>query len=410
MAFPGDALRRLLASRTDAAALRVLVCAFVSSAALFAAPTAIGAAPAPTEQSLQRAELEELRRRIASLTESLDTVRTEHDRLQQSLGSLERSIGRITQRLRTLDGSLAEQQRRHEELIVRKRALDADLAVQREALARQVRAAYAMGRQEYLKMLLNQEDPALVGRILAYYDYLNRARAERMAAIAERVREVTEVATQIARTQQRLARTREEIARDRVALQATYEQRSALLARLGSDIRSKEQHLARYRGDAQRLEELLAGIQDAIEELPVAPDATQPFGALKGKLPWPVHGKMLARYGARRRQSGLRWQGVLIGAPEGGKVEAVSQGRVVFADWMRGFGLLMIIDHGEGYMSLYGHNQSLGKRAGDWVEAGEAVATVGASGGQTRPGLYFEIRHQGKPTDPARWCVVARNP
>jgi septal ring factor EnvC (AmiA/AmiB activator) len=139
-------------------------------------------------------------------------------------------------------------------------------------------------------------------------------------------------------------------------------------------------------------------------DIPAEADGQQPFHSRKGKLRWPARGRLAQRFGAPR-SGGLRWRGVMIEAQEGGEVRAVSQGRIAFSDWMRGFGLLLIIDHGDGYMSLYGHNQTLYKEVGEWVDTGEVVALLGASGGRTESGLYFEMRHKGRPINPVHWCA-----
>jgi septal ring factor EnvC (AmiA/AmiB activator) len=178
-----------------------------------------------------------------------------------------------------------------------------------------------------------------------------------------------------------------------------------LLAALEREIGAKDRRLKALVEDEARLQRVLATLRRALADLPRGFDAEKPFPTQRGHLPWPASGSVKAAFGARRGVGELKWNGILIAAPEGRAVHAVHRGRVAFADWLRGFGLLMIVDHGDGYMSLYGHNQHLLKEVGEWVEAGEAVASVGASGGRAESGLYFEIRHDGRPVDPVRWLA-----
>jgi septal ring factor EnvC (AmiA/AmiB activator) len=261
-----------------------------------------------------------------------------------------------------------------------------------------------MGRQEYMKLLLNQQDPSVMGRTLVYYDYLNRARTAKISAISESVTRLEKVEAQIRDQTERLERTRIEQLEQKRKLEKSRVERSRVLARLDKQIRTREQKLQLYRADARQLERLMEGLREALSDVPENAGQRKAFKSQRGRLLLPVRGEITAKFGSRRKAGGFRWQGVMIRARQGADVKSVSHGRVAFADWLRGFGLMVIIDHGDGYMSLYGHNESLYVETGDWVEAGDVVAAVGNSGGQKRPGLYFEIRSDGKPTNPLRWC------
>ncbi len=264
-----------------------------------------------------------------------------------------------------------------------------------------------MGREPYLKLLLNQQDPATLGRSLAYYGYFNRLRSARMSEAAMRLASLTALERTIREETAQRQALREQEMGERQALTASLTARGEVLAKLGSEIRAKGDELERAMQDEEQLAELLRKLAPALARVPRESGASgTPFAAFKGKLMWPVRGHISARYGAERLEGRLKWQGVLIEALEGGEVRAVSHGRVAFSDWLRGLGQLVIIDHGGGYMTLYGHNQALFKEAGDWVEAGEVIASVGASGGRDKPGLYFEVREQGEPRDPLAWCVA----
>lgn len=361
------------------------------------------AAERSSTRQAKEAELLKLRERIGALRDELNKVRTHYDRLRDELRKTEQAISSLVESLREVDSRMGEQTRRLAALQKRRGELEDSIAQQRRYLEQQIRAAYAMGRQEYLKILLNQQDPATLGRTLTYYDYLNRARSERINSLMATVRELEGVRKEIERERTRLAELRDEQQLQKQALEAKQAARADVLVRLKQELASKDQRLKGLLADEKELESLLLALAQALEDIPAEPGNHRPFGQLRGKLPWPARGPILEGFGTPRLGN-LRWQGVMIGAKEGQQVRAVSHGRVAYADWLRGYGYLLILDHSDGYMSLYGHNQSLLKGVGDWVEAGEAIATVGASGGSERSALYFEIRRDGKPSDPTKWC------
>lgn len=361
------------------------------------------AAEAATKRQAKEAELNQLRHRIDSLRSDLNRVRNRYDSMRNELRDLEQRIATVRKNLADLNTQLDRQESKLHRLERKQLRLENALSEQRDHLARQVRAAYAVGRQEYVKILLNQEDPAAVGRVVTYYDYLNRARLERITAINTTLNELNAVKTEVAAETQQLQQLRDKTASEKRNLEENRAKRGQLVAQLKGEINSKDKQLARLQADEKELQKLISALSRALEDIP--PDIEgKPFGSLKGKLGWPAKGPFLAKYGAPRNVGSLIWQGVLIGAPEGQQVRAIAQGRVAFAEWLRGYGLLLIIDHGDGYMSLYGYNQTLYKSVGDWVKAGDIVAAVGSSGGQEQSSLYFEIRHKGKPANPSQWC------
>lgn len=350
------------------------------------------------------ARLAELRAKIRELRVSLDTVRDEKDRLGAELRRTEVEIGHVTRSLERLErrrsektAELARLRRRHDEA---RQALE----VHRRMLAEQVMASYLMGRQGYLKIILSQHEPATVGRTLAYYQYFNEARAARIAEIDRQLIEIARLEDDISRQADEVQRLHQKQQRQMRALEDSRRTRRQVLVKLDSEIHTKEQRLEVLLKDERRLAELVRKLGEALAEVPLEAGEIPPFSSNKGRLAWPARGDIAARFGARRRLGKMAWRGVLIRAEEGEKVRAVYHGRVAFADWLRGFGLLIIVDHGNGYMSLYGHNQSLYKSVGEWVDKGDVVAAVGSSGGRSTAGLYFEIRHNGVPDDPLRWC------
>lgn len=361
-------------------------------------PAALGK---PTDQQ----RLEAVRAQIRELQSVLKRSHTKRGELQDNLQRIETQLGDVAGSLHRIDGELEQGTRELKALKTRRGKLRGDLTEQRGLLAAQVRAAYAMGRQEQIKMLLNQQDPARVGRVLVYYDYFNRARAQQIGQVRTTLQELDQVELRITSKNVELATLRDRQLNEQQTLQEGRKARQTLLDHLNRDIKTTGGQLARLQEDEQRLVRLL---QD-LARRPAAENAERTaFAKLRGKLQWPTNGKLAVRFGERRPVGKLRWQGVLIDAPEGREVHAISHGRVAFADWLRGFGLLLIIDHGDGYMSLYGHNQSLFKETGEWVEPGEVIASVGASGGQSESGLYFEIRKNGRPVNPQRWCERAK--
>jgi septal ring factor EnvC (AmiA/AmiB activator) len=359
---------------------------------------------AASEMQTRHAELERLRQRIATLQGELNIDRGRYDSLLTELRRIERQIGRIGRSINTLKSQLAEQEQTMARLQQRRGALQTSIAEQRRYLGGQIRAAYAMGRQEYFKILLNQEDPSAVGRTLTYYDYLNKARSERITNLNSTITELEQVQRELTLEGERLRELRRQREQERGEMEASRQERQGVVKRLQAEISSKDQQLTGLMANERELKSLLKALTEALADIPAEPGNHQPFGRLKGKLKWPTSGSRIIAYGESRKVGTLRWQGVVIAASEGQEVHAVSHGRVAFADWLRGYGLLMIIDHGDGYMSLYGHNQSLYREVGEWVEKGDAIAAVGNSGGIDRSALYFEIRKDGKPTDPVRWC------
>ena len=266
-----------------------------------------------------------------------------------------------------------------------------------------MRAAYLMGRQERLKILLNQQDPATVSRVMVYYDYLSRARVQKMVQIQTDIQRLAETEEIIGEQESVLSELRVEQQKELAELRRSQDKRQAVLVALTRELSDQGEQLSRLQSDERELRTLLGGIEEALADIAVEHPQQLAFSGQRGRLAWPADGRLVNRFGAARLGS-LVWDGVMISAPEGQEVRAIHHGRVAFADWLRGFGLLLIVDHGDGFMTLYGHNRSLFKEAGDWVEVDEPIALVGSSGGRKSSGVYFGIRHHGRPIDPTQWC------
>lgn len=353
-----------------------------------------------------RAELKQTEAEIKRLKRMLDGLRQEMSGLERELRDSESEIGRLRREAGDIEREIREGEARLASLQQQVAALQNALEAQQDQIARQVRSAYMAGRQDYLKMLLNQDDPSRMARMMRYYSDFNQARVEEINQYKLTIEQIRQASEQIAEQQGVLQRDREALAQRRSALEAEREKRSSVLASLRERSGEQQQEVRRREAERAELAALIKKLDEAITSIPT-PAGSLPFARARGKLPLPVSGPIRARFGSQRGSDArLKWDGLLIGANEGARVHAVHGGRVVFADWLRGSGLLLILDHGDGYLSLYGHNQSLLREVGSWVQPGEAIATVGNSGGLGEPALYFSIRHRGQPLDPAVWCML----
>jgi len=350
-------------------------------------------------------ELKALRAGIQSLQQQLEANQRKKSNAEKRLQDVENQISETSRELHRIDAELDTKRSQLGTLKEKRRVQASTLQRQREQLASEARTAYAMGRQQQVKLLLNQEQPSAVGRMLVYFGYFSRARLQRIEAISASLEQLSLVEESIARKTAALTDLRASQQRESERLQEKKRARKQAVAALSRELENQGGKLKRLKTNEQELQELVSSLQELLVDIPVDASQQQPFKSLKGKLRWPTRGRLAKRFGSRRGSAGLKWRGVMIEAAEGGDVRAVAQGRVVFSDWMRGFGLLVIIDHGDGYMSLYGHNQALYKEVGEWVDTGEVVAQLGASGGQSASGLYFELRHKGQPINPVRWCA-----
>jgi septal ring factor EnvC (AmiA/AmiB activator) len=360
------------------------------------------AAAAPTEADARKTEeqLQAVKSEIERITREVSEEQVERDRLTRELRASELSVGKARAALADVRRERAETAARRAALATEKRTRESELAQNREALAGQMRAAYLIGRQEPLKLLLNQKDPALAGRMFAYYSYFGRARAGQIKLIEDDVQRLQELDTALEAEDAKLAELEKEQREQLQGLEQARAQRSHVLASLEAQSHSRAQNLERLRSQQAGLEKLLRELRAAMERYPV--EGNDAFTRLRGKLAWPVSGHLVARFGDSRA-GGVRWDGVLVATERGAPVKAVCAGRVIYADWLPGLGLLAIVDHGDGYLSLYGHNERLYKAAGEPVAAGDTIAAAGDSGGSSRPELYFEIRKGGKPVDPRPW-------
>lgn len=404
------------------------------------------------ERAQTQQQLDATRQDIAELKKLLGKLQEEKSGVQKELRGTETEMGKLEKQVEALQKELKKSESELQRLDEEKKKLQSARTEQQRLIAIQARAAYQNGRQEYLKLLLNQQNPEKFARTLTYYDYLSQARMEQLKNFNETLRQLANVEKDISLQQAQLLVQKSSLDSQREELDKVRKERQLALAKLNNDVKARDDKLKAREQDQADLAKVLKTIEETLarqareaeearqkaliaqqeaekkrlreaqadaSDAPRKPVRSSPgalvssagpsfggaFAAARGKLPWPVDGRLLARFGETRGDdSRSKWDGVMISAAAGSQVHAVHGGRVVFADWLRGAGLLVILDHGNGYLSLYGHNQTLLKEAGDVVKAGESISTVGNSGGQDTPALYFAIRQQGRPSDPAQWC------
>ena len=352
---------------------------------------------------VEAGKLHELRERISAFKQELESVRGQHDSQQEALAQTDKAIGAISADLRRLRLEALQAGERLAELETERSAARAQLNGMRRILGRELRTAWLGGRQQHIRLLLNQDDPAVVGRMMTYQAYFTRARTQRMEqfqATLERLRLAEQALLEQQATIEALhVQQQEQSSR----LSREQETQRSILAGLQKQLSTGTTELARLEQDEQRVSKLLLSLQQALRDIPPPETSQVPLHRLKGQLRWPAAGHISTPYGARQAAGKMQARGVHISSPSGTDVHAVAKGRIAFADWLRGFGLLIIIDHGSGYMSLYGENSSLYKAVGEWVSREDVIAAAGNSGGQLRTGVYFELRKDGQPIDPAAW-------
>jgi septal ring factor EnvC (AmiA/AmiB activator) len=379
------------------------------SAVLIAVLCASSSAADPPADSAHadaaKAKLAALRARITELTTRMGSQLAQRDSLSARVRETELVIAAKRQRVEGLHtAELAAERHRSELRAEEGRNLSA-LQAERASLASQARAAYMIGRQEELKLLLNQSNPASLGRTLTYYGYFAEQRSQKIKSIQSNEARLQQLVAQIEQQTQELQKLQDDAAQEIAGLQHARTERTVAVAALTKKLESGNQELGNLKREEQAVESLVADLARMMQDFPT--DPSQSFDRMRGKLPWPVLGRVSARYQAPRENSGgVRWNGVMIETERGAKVRAPFFGRVVYADWLQGLGLLMIVGHSGGYMTLYGHAEVLYKSVGDKVAPGDVIAALSDSEG-AKPQLYFEIREGRKTVDPKLWLKTA---
>jgi septal ring factor EnvC (AmiA/AmiB activator) len=350
-------------------------------------------------QQVNEAKLSGVQQAIAKQQANIFSTNKKRAKIEGQLKKDDLAIAKVAKAINSLENKLTLTKEKITELTTKKQLLAREKRQQEQLLAQQLRSAYTTGQHDYLKLLLNQDHSEKIQRSISYYQYLNKARTTEIdkfqTTLVQLLQITTEHQTQVAHLEKL---KNEQIAQD-VELKKTKSTRNKTLAQLGKKLLSSQQQLARLKAQESNLNQALQKLSALIKaELDLAG-----LSKLKRKLSWPIKGRMRHSFGSNK-QGYLKWKGVLLNAPVGKQVQTIHNGTVLFADWLKGYGLLTVIDHGSGYMSLYAHNQTLLKTVGERVETGEPIALVGQSGGLEQPGLYFEIRHQGKAVNPKLWC------
>ncbi len=377
-------------------------------AATLCAAGAATAATAPPKE-----ELSQLRGRIEAMQKRLAAAEGARSEAADGLRDSERAISESNRSLRDLAAKQRAIQARLIDLQQQETRAGNDIESQQRLLARQLYQQYIGNQPDAVKLLLNREDPNRIARDLHYLTYLARMRAEQIRTLRASIRQLDDLEEETKQQSEALAAVQAEQQAQREKIEREKQTRRDVLQKVARQIESQRHEISKLKRDEQRLARLVEQISQMIarsraetprnERLPDSSTDGSAFTELKGKLSLPVRGELKGRFGSPRADGGLSWKGVFIASQPNQEVRAIAAGRVVFADWLRGFGNLLIIDHGGGYMSLYGNNESLFKQVGQAAQGGETIAAVGNSGGNTDYGLYFEMRHQGKAFDPLSW-------
>jgi septal ring factor EnvC (AmiA/AmiB activator) len=375
-------------------------------------PSASSSAKRPATGAGTRAQLQSVRSQIDRVKQQAVRAARERDRLNAQLRDVELALEQSADTLERINAQISDYDARRLATEAQAARQDRALSTARGQLADATRAAYALERSSPLELWLSERSPSEQERLQTYYGYFGRAMAERIGRLQTDVRQLGGIADQLAQQQARLAELKQSQEQTQQQLGHQRDQRQQVLLQLGTAERSRTEQLARLTSEQADLERVLKNLTraSATRPAPAAPDdLTSAFGRLRGQLLWPVSGQVTAAYGDQRA-SGVAWDGMVIATPRDSPVRAVSAGRVAYADWLPGLGLLVIVDHGEGYLSLYGHNDRLFKAVGTTVNAGDVIAAAGDTGGRAQPELYFEIRRGGKPVDPRPWFKSAQPP
>lgn len=372
---------------------------------------------------------QQVQQEIQQLASSLNAAQSTSDALQDEVTRTEKKLDEVSQRLYQTEKKIEDTQLRLQATNDKKLKQETELNTQRAGLAQQLQALYSAGEESHLRLLLRQDDPSDISRTMRYFEYMNKSRVKRIQSIQKALAELQTLRTAIDKDRQYLQNLEQTQERDKAELTQTLTERTNSMKKMDGDARSKQKRLEKLRAEDASLAEIIDRLSNAekkpaesapkTEKETAKADEKKPsstatpiktrftpdkaFSSLKGALSWPIAGKIIHPYDSAKNEK-QRWRGVVIAAPGGTKVKAVARGRVLFSGWMNTYGHMIIIEHDSNYISLYGYNRAVYKKEGAIVNANETIAAVGASGGQSRDGLYFEIRQGKTPQNPARWC------
>nr|SPS06687.1 Peptidase M23 [Candidatus Nitrotoga fabula] len=361
-------------------------------------------------------ELNSLRKQIAGLQKELEKTTESRSEAVNELRSSERAVSDSKRKLSGLTLQLRAATQNLHELQQQALQLESTIQLQQAMLGKLLYQQYLGGRQEYLKLLLNNKDPNQTARDMRYYEYIARSRSNWLGMLRSNLLQLKSVMEQTQQKTREISTLKIKETEQKKTLENDLLVRQQVISKFGEQLTQQRREIGRLQRDENRLSQLVAKLSRVLasqkskglfnnEKLPDNRFDGKPFEQLKGKLALPVAGEVLNKFGTPRPDSDVLWRGLQLRASSGQPVKSVAAGRVVFADWLRGFGNLMIIDHGNGYMSLYGNNETLYKQVGDLLRGGDTIAAVGNSGGNEDYGVYFELRHKGEPMDPISWVT-----
>ena len=369
---------------------------FIAWVLLAAADVSGSENPAEVEKTLDN-----IRKQILELEKATLKAVNRRGTAEQTLREAEVSESKLRRNLQKVDEDLAGTRSRLATLERQAKETESELSQHRSELNRQLRLAYATGREDWLRTVLSQRDPVSIGRQMVYYGYFAQQRSGLMDVVKAQLNTLAENAAAVSREQQNLAESQRTQKKRLAELSEARRVRRLALVDIDKKIASQNDRLGQLRLEAEDLESLVAELTRLFGDLSVGD--TTPFVNRKGQMTWPTDGRLLRKFGESKADGRMRWDGVLLATGAGSEVLAIHHGRVVYSDWLPGMGLLVVLEHGDGYLTLYGHNQDLIMEVGEWVTPGTVIAHVGDSGGQPVPGLYFEIRKNGSPVNPSHW-------
>lgn len=375
----------------------------VTSLAIALCSLLLGAATVAQAQQAQEQELAQLKQQIQLTERQVQQQRKQLEQAEQKLQQSDRALAEAATATRQTEQERAVLSSREQQLFQQRAALEQKLAEQQDLLASQLKSAYSLGQHDYSKLLLNQQDAGKLERVLSYYQYFNQARLKQLNALNQTITQLQLVLTELAEKQQQLATTLQLLQQQQQQLAQAKSKQQQAVTSLQDTLKKQGRQLDYLRQNESSLQTTLEQLRKLAEK---ARELTG-LGKQKGKLSWPLSGSLIQRFG-ENRQGGLSSRGILIQSREGESVKAIADGQVIYADWLKGYGWVIVLDHGAGFMSLYGHNQNLLKQPGARISAGEIIAQAGMSGGQASAGLYFEIRDKGEAVNPLQWLSQSK--
>ncbi len=353
--------------------------------------------------------LDQILQRIDQLKQVMGVKQDSKSKYSDQLKSIERGIGDLSVEIDSIGKQIRQKKSALKTLASERNQHKSQIKRETKTLSEQIYTAFTLGQQEKVKLLFSQQDPQVLQRNLIFYQYFSNARVELIDGVKRNLEKVIETENLIRQARAELEKNQHKRNQQKARLDNDRAKRKGIIKALNKELQKEGGTLAKLQGEATELQNLIDSIGDIFSDAPEEETVHKAFAEMRGGLKWPVRGKLRKLYGRQKTLSDLRWQGVMIEAPRGRHVRAVSHGRIAFADWLRGMGNIIIIDHGNSYLSLYGHNEALFKSAGAWVEAGDIISSIGNSGGRSKAGLYFEIRGKGKPQNPTKWCEAGKH-